>query len=152
MTTASEEWGVSNRPATVTSAISASPFVSLCLHFSHRNLHIRQWFLLLFLCTQRASETINEGFSSLKGYFFQSGLWHSFLHVSKDACKQIFLCVNPRNTGFIFLVQIRTFHAPKENKDWSSHPIWLFVSNAFEPQQVIQKNSYHSLKEKKNLG
>lgn len=32
----------------------------------------------------------------------------------KEACKQIFLHVNPRNVGFFPLIQIRTFHVPKK--------------------------------------
>ena len=38
----------------------------------------------------------------------------------------------------------------QKNKDWSSHLIWQFVGNALEPHQVIQNNSYYTLKGKKN--
>ena len=102
--TASKEWDILGRSEMVTLAVSTPLRACLCFPLPYRN------------CTKSPTEippaflVHKKGLQRLptkgtllwkKVIFFQSGLWHSLLHASKEACQQIFLCVSPRNVGFI---------------------------------------------------
>lgn len=149
MTKAGKKWGQSSRSEPVTLAFSSSSSVcpfALPLPMQKSSHHTMN---PTFSCTHKGLQR-----RSTKGFLLWKKVLFSRQHCGtpflclKRGGKQIFLPVNPRKL-FSPLVQIRTFHVPKK-EDWSSHPIWWFVSNASEPHQVTEKNSPRSPKEKKN--
>lgn len=134
---------------------ASSPCVSLCFPLRYRNrIKIPYEIPPCLSCAQKGFRDYQ-----LRVLFFERRLFFSVRAVAllssclKEACQpRIFLSLcQPKKCGLYFLVQDKNFPCTKKNKDWSSHPIWQFVSNALEnPIKSFKTTPTVHLKGKKN--